>query len=67
VLPRLPAAPPDPRPELDWKRECAETAVVLKVRRDDGPDLMTFTEAGALWPLWLQCGRHCDHRKLSPK
>ncbi|MEH2493144.1 C45 family peptidase [Bradyrhizobium sp. AZCC 2230] len=32
----------------DWKRECAETAVVLKVLRDDGPDLMTFTEAGAL-------------------
>jgi isopenicillin-N N-acyltransferase like protein len=32
----------------DWKRECAETAVVLKIRRDDGPDLMTFTEAGAL-------------------
>jgi isopenicillin-N N-acyltransferase like protein len=32
----------------DWKRECAETAVVLKVRREDGPDLMTFTEAGAL-------------------
>jgi isopenicillin-N N-acyltransferase-like protein len=32
----------------DWKRECAETAVVLKVCRDDGPDLMTFTEAGAL-------------------
>jgi isopenicillin-N N-acyltransferase like protein len=32
----------------DWKRECAETAVVLRVRRDDGPDLLTFTEAGAL-------------------
>jgi isopenicillin-N N-acyltransferase like protein len=32
----------------DWKRECAETAVVLNVRREDGPDLMTFTEAGAL-------------------
>jgi isopenicillin-N N-acyltransferase like protein len=32
----------------DWKRECAETAVVLKVHRTDGPDLMTFTEAGAL-------------------
>jgi isopenicillin-N N-acyltransferase-like protein len=32
----------------DWKRECAETAVVLKVHRDDGPDLITFTEAGAL-------------------
>jgi len=32
----------------DWKVECAETAVVLRVRRDDGPDLLTFTEAGGL-------------------
>lgn len=32
----------------DWKAECAETVIVLRVRRDDGPDLMTFTEAGAL-------------------
>lgn len=32
----------------DWKRECVETAVVLKVRRDDGPDFLMFTEAGAL-------------------
>ena len=32
----------------DWKRECVDTAVVLRVRRDDGPDLLTFTEAGAL-------------------
>ncbi|QHI98961.1 acyl-CoA--6-aminopenicillanic acid acyltransferase [Xylophilus rhododendri] len=32
----------------DWKAECAETAVVLKVRREDGPDLMTFCEAGQL-------------------
>ncbi|RDI51514.1 C45 family autoproteolytic acyltransferase/hydolase [Microvirga subterranea] len=32
----------------DWKVECAETAVVLKIRRDDGPDILTFTEAGAL-------------------
>ena len=32
----------------DWKAECAETTVVLKVRRDDGPDVLTFTEAGAL-------------------
>lgn len=32
----------------DWKHECAETAVVLRVRRDDGPDLITFTEAGGL-------------------
>jgi isopenicillin-N N-acyltransferase-like protein len=32
----------------DWKKECVETAIVLRVRRDDGPDLLTFTEAGAL-------------------
>jgi len=32
----------------DWKVECAETAVVLHVRRDDGPDVLTFTEAGGL-------------------
>ena len=36
----------------DWKADCAETAIVLKVLRDDGPDLMTFTEAGAL----ARCG-----------
>lgn len=32
----------------DWKAECAESSIVLKVRRDDGPDFLTFTEAGAL-------------------
>jgi isopenicillin-N N-acyltransferase like protein len=32
----------------DWKLECAETAVVLRIRRDDGPDILTFTEAGVL-------------------
>lgn len=32
----------------DWKAECAETAVVLHIRRDDGPDILTFTEAGGL-------------------
>lgn len=32
----------------DWKAECAETGVVLHVERDDGPDVLTFTEAGAL-------------------
>ncbi|WP_157017159.1 C45 family autoproteolytic acyltransferase/hydolase [Mesorhizobium xinjiangense] len=36
----------------DWKAECAETTVVLRVRRDDGPDFLTFTEAGAL----ARCG-----------
>lgn len=32
----------------DWKRECAETGVVLRIRRDDGPDILTFVEAGGL-------------------
>ncbi len=32
----------------DWKAECADTAVVLHIRREDGPDILTFTEAGAL-------------------
>jgi len=32
----------------DWRAECAETSVVLKIRRDDGPDILTFTEAGGL-------------------
>ena len=32
----------------DWKAECAKTCVVLKVRREHGPDVLTFTEAGAL-------------------
>jgi isopenicillin-N N-acyltransferase-like protein len=32
----------------DWREECVETAVVLKIHRDDGPDVLTFTEAGGL-------------------
>ncbi|TPM40865.1 C45 family peptidase [Mesorhizobium sp. B2-3-4] len=32
----------------DWRAECAETSIVLRVRRQDGPDLITFTEAGGL-------------------
>lgn len=32
----------------DWRAECVDTAVVLRIRRDDGPDLLTFTEAGGL-------------------
>jgi isopenicillin-N N-acyltransferase-like protein len=48
----LPSASADGRvihaQNWDWKAECAETTVVLKVRRDDGPDYLTFTEAGAL-------------------
>jgi hypothetical protein len=32
----------------DWLAECVETAIVLRVRRNDGPDILTFTEAGGL-------------------
>ena len=32
----------------DWKAECADTAIVLRIRSEDGPDILTFTEAGAL-------------------
>lgn len=33
----------------DWRAECAETAVVLRVAGEGGrPDLLTFTEAGGL-------------------
>ncbi len=36
----------------DWKAECAETGVVLRIRREDGPDVLTFVEAGGL----ARCG-----------
>lgn len=32
----------------DWKATCADTCVVLNIRSDDGPDILTFTEAGTL-------------------
>lgn len=32
----------------DWRPECADFTVVLIVRRDDGPDVMTYVEAGGL-------------------
>lgn len=32
----------------DWKAECADTSVVVRILRDDGPDVLTFTEAGGL-------------------
>jgi isopenicillin-N N-acyltransferase-like protein len=35
----------------DWDPECVKGAIVLRVRREHGPDLMTFVEAGGL-------GRH---------
>jgi hypothetical protein len=32
----------------DWRPECVHTAIVLHVQRDDGPDFLTFVEAGGL-------------------
>ena len=32
----------------DWRAECAETGVLLRIHREDGPDILTFTEAGGL-------------------
>ena len=58
----------------DWKAECAETAVVVRIRQEHGPDILTFTEAGglarsglnaagiAITANYLQCDR--DYRDL---
>ena len=32
----------------DWREECVDTGVVLKIRRDQGPDMLIFVEAGGL-------------------
>lgn len=32
----------------DWREECVHTGVILRIRRDDGPDILTFAEAGGL-------------------
>ena len=32
----------------DNRLDCAETAIVLRILREDGPDVMTFVEAGGL-------------------
>ena len=32
----------------DWKIESAQASVVLRIRDSEGPDILTFTEAGAL-------------------
>ena len=36
----------------DWKAECAETAVVLHIHQEDGPDMLAFAEAGQM----ARCG-----------
>ncbi len=32
----------------DWREECVDTGIVVRMRREDGPDLLMFTEAGSL-------------------
>lgn len=32
----------------DWRQECLETAVIIKIKQDDAPDILTFVEAGGL-------------------
>ena len=58
----------------DWKAESAEASVVLRIRNEDGPDILTFTEAGALGRFgfnsvgigitgnYLECDR--DYRQI---
>lgn len=35
----------------DWQPECVDTAIIIRVKRDEGPTVLTFVEAGGL-------GRH---------
>lgn len=35
----------------DWREECVDTGIVVRMARDNGPDLLMFTEAGSL--AWL--------------
>ncbi len=32
----------------DWREECVDTGIVLRIRRNNGPDILTFVEAGGL-------------------
>ncbi len=58
----------------DWKASCADACIILRIRNDDGPDMLTFTEAGGLARFgfnslgiaitgnYLECER--DYRQL---
>ena len=66
ALPRPPRTAAHPRAELGleagMRRDRRRPA---RSRRDDGPDILTFTEAGGARALRLQRRRHLDHRQLS--
>jgi hypothetical protein len=32
----------------DWRAECAESSVLVKIKREQGPDVLTFVEAEVL-------------------
>jgi isopenicillin-N N-acyltransferase-like protein len=32
----------------DWKEECIDNSIVVRILRDNGPDVLTFTEAGGV-------------------
>lgn len=32
----------------DWRDECADSSILLRIRSDDGPDILCFTEGGLL-------------------
>jgi isopenicillin-N N-acyltransferase-like protein len=58
----------------DWKASCADACIVLRIRQENGPDILTFTEAGGLARFgfnsvgvaitgnYLECER--DYRRL---
>jgi len=58
----------------DWKARCADACVILRIRNDNGPDILTFTEAGGLARFgfnsagiavtgnYLECDR--DYRRI---
>ena len=58
----------------DWRAQCADTAVVLRVSREDGPDFLTFVEAGGLARSGLNAAgisitanyleSHLDHQQV---
>ncbi len=57
----------------DWNPRCADSAIVLRIENDNGPDILTFVEAGqlarhgmnsegiALTVNGLQCNLDCGH------
>ena len=48
----------------DWRAECAETAIVLRVRNDNGPDILTFVRSGRPGAQRPEQRRRLHHRQL---